>query len=396
MNRSWRRLWVARGVAVAVPLALAMACIEVALRHAAPSSAAVRPIDDVLFLTPDPHVGWTLARDFEFEWAGRNPYCVEFTVEVKTNSHGFRDKTWTLQKPSSTIRIAVIGDSFVEAIQVPDDRTATRLLEQDLAARFPGRSFETMNFGVSNYSFGQFLIVYDTYVRQFKPDYVVTLAAYLNFNRTNQGGLSSALQPFYALNIRPSFAIGSGGTLITVPAREHEAYARRVDQLIETEYGADRARTVEPLPSPFHLTTWLLKTGIAAGSRLQHWRPSWGEPDFDDVGLNYRIVQALHEHVAADGAVLLFADAFGYLERYGQPRGSGRLAEQNERFVESLGARYLDVSPTLAGTPADSRFACDMHFSVTENRQLARALSAWFIEQLERPSGSPDVGGATP
>ena len=145
----------------------------------------------------------------------------------------FAIATWTLQKPLSTTRIAVLGDSFVEALQVPDDHTATRLLERDLAARFPGRSFETMNFGVSNYSFGQYLRVYDTYVRQFKPDYVVALTAYLNFNRTSQPGLSSALQPFYALDIRPSFAIDGGGALIEVPPREHDAYARRVHQLIE-------------------------------------------------------------------------------------------------------------------------------------------------------------------
>ena len=394
LNRSRRRLWLARGVALALPLAFAIACLEVGLRHAAPQSAA-RAIDDVLFLAPDPHVGWTLARDFEFEWAGRNPYCVEFTVGVKTNTFGFRDRAWTLQKPLSTTRIAVLGDSFVEALQVPDDHTATRLLERDLAARFPGRSFETMNFGVSNYSFGQYLRVYDTYVRQFKPDYVVALTAYLNFNRTSQPGLSSALQPFYALDIRPSFAIDGGGALIEVPPREHDAYARRVHQLIETEYGADRARTVQPMPSPFHFTTWLLKTGIAVGSRLQHWRPSWGEPEFDDLDLNYRIVQALYERVAAGGGVLLFADAFGYLEKYGQPRDSGRLAAQNEQFVRSLGAKYVNVSSTLARTPAESRFACDMHFSIAENRRLADALSAWFVEELDARSRAQrvDLGG---
>ena len=394
VNRSWRRLWVARAVAFALSAAFAIACIEIALRYTAPPPT-VRSIEDVLFLMPDPQVGWTLARDFEFRWAGRNPYCVEFTVDVKTNSHGFRDRTWALHKPPSTIRIAVLGDSFVEALQVPEDETATRLLEQELTARFPGRRFETMNFGVSNYSFAQYLMVYEKYVRPFKPDFVVTLAAYLNFNRTNQRGLSSALQPFYALDIRPSYAIASSGALIAMPAREHEAYARRVDQLIETEYGADRARTIEPLPSPFYVTTWLLRTGIAVGSRVQHWRPSWGEPDFDDVDLNYRIAQALHERVSADGATLLFADAFGYLESYGQPRGSGRLAPQNERFVESLGARYLDVSPMLARAPADSRFSCDMHFSAAENRELARALSGWFSGELARTL-RPDPGGATP
>ena len=69
LNRSRRRLWLARGVALALPLAFAIACLEVGLRHAAPQSAA-RAIDDVLFLAPDPHVGWTLARDFGLNGPG--------------------------------------------------------------------------------------------------------------------------------------------------------------------------------------------------------------------------------------------------------------------------------------------------------------------------------------
>src|SRR5262245_57201049 len=180
--------------------------------------------------------------DFEFTWAGRNPYCVEFETPVKTNSLGFRDREWSVSKPAATTRIAVLGDSFVEAIQVPSSDTTTRLLEQQLSERFPGRSFETMNFGVSNYSVGQYLLVYDTYVRRFKPDYVVALTAYLNFNRTTQRALSSVLQDSYSLDIRPSFKIDGNGRLAETPAREYDAYARRVQHLVDTEYGADRSR----------------------------------------------------------------------------------------------------------------------------------------------------------
>ena len=116
---------------------------------------------------------------------------------------------------------------------------------------------------------------------------------------------------------------------------------------------------------------------------MQHWRPSWGEPEFTDVELNHRILGALQQKVRDDGGVLLFADAFEYLEPYGMPRGSGRLAADNQRFIESQGARYLNVSGAMTALRPEQRFACDMHFSEAEHRQLAETLTDWFGEALE-------------
>jgi hypothetical protein len=346
-------------------------------------------VDDVLFLQPEPFVGWTLAPDFSFDWAGRNPYCVEFSVPVRTNGFGFRDRPWSRDRTPGVTRIAVLGDSFVEAIQVPQELTATRLLEESLRRRFPDRRFETMNFGVSNYSFGQYLMVYEAFVRQFKPDYVVVLAAYLQFNRTTQRALSSVLQDFYALEIRPSFSLDSAGRVVAMPPRQHEAYARRVEELIARDYGPDRSRPVFALPSPLYLSTWLLSTGISAASRLPYWRPSFGAPEFTDVDLNHEILRALHQQVREDGGVLLFLDAFQYLEQFGVPRGSGRLAGGNESFVHELGARYLNVSPAMSQVPRAERFRCDMHFSPAEHRRLADALAAWFFDELRRGAPPP-------
>jgi hypothetical protein len=387
------RIHLARGVVFLLAAAMSIATVELMLRVAAPQRGTVRPIDDVLFLEPDPSVGWTLAPDFAFLWSGRNPYCVEFSVPVQTNAFGFRDRAWSLDEAPDTIRIAILGDSFVEAIQVPLEQTATRLLERALHQRFPGRRIETMNFGVSNYSFGQYLMVYDAFVRQFKPDYVVALTAYLNFNRTTQRALSSVLQDFYALEIRPSFALDAEGGLIAAPPRQHEAYARRVKDLIAQDYGPDRSRPVRGVPSPLHLSTWVLRTGLSTASRLQYWRPSWGAPEYDDVDLNRRILQALHQRIRGDGGVLVFADAFEHLEQYGTPRGSGRLAADNRAFVESLGARYTNVSAAMARVPREQRFQCDMHFSPAEHERLAEALGAWFGDELSRTPEKADSGG---
>ncbi|PYQ23833.1 MAG: hypothetical protein DMF81_07510 [Acidobacteria bacterium] len=50
------------------------------------------------------------------------------------NSHGFRDYERTWEKPPNTYRILVLGDSYVEAFQVPLERAFPALLEVRLNA----------------------------------------------------------------------------------------------------------------------------------------------------------------------------------------------------------------------------------------------------------------------
>lgn len=369
-------------VAVVLGGFVSLVVLELGLRAAMPQLASAQPAHDVLFITPDRVAGWKHPTNFEFFWNGRNPYCIEFGVNVTTNNFGFRDRPWTVDAPDDTIRIAVVGDSFIEAIQVPLEHTAVRQLETQLARRFPDERIETMNFGVSNYGVGQYLMVYDEYVRPFRPDYVVLFASYLNFTRTTQRELSSRLQEFYALRVRPSYELDQSGNLVHVPAQDYEQYVASVQALVDTRYGEDRTTPIHPVRSPFYLTHWLLNVAsriVTPSERVQRRTNA----DFPDVQLNYRIIKELHQRVQSDQGMLVFADAFEYLERYGVTPGSGALAARNRAFVESLGARYVDVSPAFRTAPSNPQFECDMHFSQTGNRVLADALFDWFATELQ-------------
>ncbi len=59
---------------------------------------------------------------------------VERRNVVRWNSIGFHDVDHDVQKPPGVFRILVLGDSFVEGIQVPLEDLFHRLLERDLAA----------------------------------------------------------------------------------------------------------------------------------------------------------------------------------------------------------------------------------------------------------------------
>src|SRR5690242_17953292 len=71
------------------------------------------------FYCYDDYCGW-----------GLNPgahgwYRREGTAYVRINHDGFRGPDFTEAKPPGVVRVAVLGDSYVEAMQVPEDKTFT-------------------------------------------------------------------------------------------------------------------------------------------------------------------------------------------------------------------------------------------------------------------------------
>ncbi|MBS1989146.1 MAG: hypothetical protein JSS83_01440 [Cyanobacteria bacterium SZAS LIN-3] len=90
----------------------------------------------------------------------------------KLNSFGMQNDEITVAKPAGVYRIAVFGDSYVEALQVPREANYPSLLARDLSAKL-GREVQVLNFGVSNYSVAQDYLRYQTLAKQFKPDMVI-------------------------------------------------------------------------------------------------------------------------------------------------------------------------------------------------------------------------------
>lgn len=90
----------------------------------------------------------------------------------KINSAGNRDRERTVAKPPGVIRIACLGDSKTESLQVPIEQTFPQLLEHKLSKH--GR-YEVLNFGMSAFGTGQEYVQYLSQVRQYRPDIVVVV-----------------------------------------------------------------------------------------------------------------------------------------------------------------------------------------------------------------------------
>lgn len=97
----------------------------------------------------------------------------------KLSSMGLRDSEHTVAKPNGVTRIALLGDSSTEGMQVPLNETygkvLERLLNQPDQANQNGKKYEVINFACSGYSTGQQLLQYERDVRPYHPDIVLLL-----------------------------------------------------------------------------------------------------------------------------------------------------------------------------------------------------------------------------
>jgi hypothetical protein len=180
-----RRRWLANLatvlVAVVVSLALAEAAIHV-------SGFAVPPS----FYRLDPDVGDALAPGAEGWWTR------EGNAFVRISAQGLRDREHAIPKPPGTLRIAVLGDSFAEALQVDQSETFWSLLERDLVAcpALGGRPVEVVNLGVSGYGTAQELLALEHKGLRFEPDLVLLLFTTGNDVRNNSKPLQRGGRPY--------------------------------------------------------------------------------------------------------------------------------------------------------------------------------------------------------
>jgi hypothetical protein len=91
---------------------------------------------------------------------------------VEINSDGWRGPEVAREHPAGTLRIALLGDSYIEAFEVPFGKTAGEVLERRLSA-LRGTPVEVLNFGEGGYGTGQELLTLQHEVWKYSPDLVL-------------------------------------------------------------------------------------------------------------------------------------------------------------------------------------------------------------------------------
>src|SRR5262249_19215461 len=115
---------------------------------------------------PDGDRGWVLKP------GARGRSEAEGDALIVVNRAGLPDREHVRPKPAGALRIAVLGDSYAEAREVPLEQAFWSVLERDLNERLAGlrQQVEVLNFGVRGYGTLQELLTLRCCVWDYAPD----------------------------------------------------------------------------------------------------------------------------------------------------------------------------------------------------------------------------------
>jgi len=154
-------------------------------------------------------------------------FWVENKNYIKINSEGLRDREHSKTKPAGTLRIAVLGDSFAEAKEVPMEQTFWSVMEQKLNDECPalaGKKVEVINFGVAGYGTAQELITLRRKVWEYSPDVVLLLV-------TPYNDIADNYRPLKGVDEVPYFIYQDGNLVDETSFRDSNKYRKHDSNL---------------------------------------------------------------------------------------------------------------------------------------------------------------------
>jgi len=169
------------------------------------------PLPEVHLRQPHKTLGWCLRPNkTAFQ------QTLDYTVKVSINSKGLRDVEHDYKKEEGVFRIVVLGDSFMEAYQVPLEKSFPRLLEKNLNEISP-KKVEVINLGVGGYGTAQEYLYLKQEGVKYNPDLVILAFLGCNDVRNNSRLLELKLwrrENTYKVAGRPFYSIDDDGELI--------------------------------------------------------------------------------------------------------------------------------------------------------------------------------------
>ena len=138
---------------------------------------------------------------------------------IEINSDGWRGPEVSLAAAPGTFRIALLGDSYIEAFDVPFEKTAGELLERRLSA-LRGTPVEVLNFGHGGYGTAQELLTLQHEVWKYSPD-LVLLAV------TTGNDISDNSRPLKRLDYIPYYVLQGDSLVLDTSFRQSKGYRSR-------------------------------------------------------------------------------------------------------------------------------------------------------------------------
>lgn len=324
---AWRR-WSANLALTLFVLLLMFGLAELVLRLAGVSYPN--------FYAPDPHTGMALRPN------ASGYFGLEGGSHVDINADGLRDVAHTKEKPTGTLRIAVLGDSYAEAMQVDQVQACWSVMNERLrdCAALGQRRVEVINFGVSGYGTAQALQAYRHKAKDYDPD--IVLLAFLTGNDIRNNLRELELDP-----LRPYFVLRNGQLVLDDAFLDDPAYRMRQSGAAQLLYAVinhsrvlqlvNRVRQILKARSVASAQGELAGTAAQGGeagldAQVYHapvdplWQQAWA--------VTGALLRALADEVAGDGRRLVVATLSNGIQVHPDPA-------QRAAFMQSRGLATL-------------------------------------------------------
>jgi lysophospholipase L1-like esterase len=336
----------------------------------------------------------------------RGYWSQEGQAYVSVNRFGFRGPEWSIPKPANTLRIAVLGDSYIEALQVPESERFSSVLEKQLnQLATHDNHVEVMSFGISGWGTTNQLQALRHYVWQFEPD--IVLLAFLSANDVRNN--DRILEPE---KCRPFFESLNGELVVDLSFRNHPLYeksdtkwSRTKQRVINSSRILQVIQAIRRVPpstnSPTQSRSSNVEIGLDDGGfiapRTEDWQRAWTTTEaivahmYRDVSKKQRdfVVlcipagQQVHPDLRVRSAFAehLGTDDLTYSERRIHKLGEAEgfqvvgLAEPLGEFAETTQSHLHGFPNTELGTG---------HWNATGHRQAARIVAEAILPTVER------------
>ena len=348
------------------------------------------------FWQPDPILGARLVPEREGWWTQEER---EFIVPIKINRLGLRDVERDYKKPQRSFRVLVLGDSFVEALQVPLESTFTQVLEKRINRGKTGPAVEVISAGVSGYGTASQLLYFREEGAKFSPD-IVLLAFYPgNDVMNNSPILEKGFRPVFDGNGDVDHIVASKREQLSnrrswLPRLEAYIFLRQIalrNRMISgllTRLGLLDPNTVRKTPGEGGIPT---AYGVYSKSSTADWDDAWQRTE--------KLIEQLRVEVETQGAQLVVAilstrDQIypgawdNVLLSYPAMKGKDWDVDQPQRRMESLcqrqNLRCLSLAPIFRETAKESEevlhFPQDGHWTERGHAVAAEAMEAFLRE----------------
>ena len=214
----------------------------------------------------------------------RSTNLSEFWTISRTNSLGFLDREpLSPQRTAESCHIAVIGDSFVAASQVPIEAKFHVRLEHEARRKLPNLDVTTSAFGRDATGPVNQLPFYENYVQRLKPDLLVLVIVHNDFENSSPF-LNYEHYPFrhFALTMAHAVRSSTGEIQLRPPRRRSASrgFARAMAHAVRSSAGEIRLnplqrRSVAEFVEPAELAepgiySWILSRSFLGGVFYRH------------------------------------------------------------------------------------------------------------------------------